>query len=98
MHIVINHLTRMRAGYMCAAGIDWETGQHIRPVLSSSLTTLFLRQNGGPFEVGALVDLGNPRSVGSPPEVEDYHFVAARVTPLRDLDSRDFWQLLEDNA
>ena len=33
MRIVINHLTRMRAGYICAAGVEANTLQHVRPVL-----------------------------------------------------------------
>src|SRR6185503_2915035 len=32
MRVVITHLTRMRRGYICAAGLDFATGNHVRPM------------------------------------------------------------------
>ena len=72
MKIVVTHLTRMQRGTVCVAGLDVETGRHVRPVqpmgvLQSRLTT----PRGGPFDMATIVDLGVTRPVPSPPEVED---------------------------
>lgn len=54
MKIAVNHLTRMQPGYICVAGIDLETGSHVRPVLPSGrLSAALLRRNGGPFDIAA---------------------------------------------
>ena len=64
MRIVVNHLTRMMKGYICAAGIDEETNEHVRPVLPGvRLRVDLLEERGGPFSMAALVDLGRNRSV-----------------------------------
>jgi hypothetical protein len=54
MQIVVNHLTRMQLGYICVAGVDVSSGQHIRPVLRSRLNVDLLARNGGPFDLGIL--------------------------------------------
>ena len=51
MQIIVNHLTRMRPGYMCVAGIDVASKRHIRPVLKRRLTTDLLTLNGGLFDI-----------------------------------------------
>jgi hypothetical protein len=68
VQIVVNHLTRMRGERICVAGIDMQTGEHVRPTTSAAapLTRRLLRSNGGPFEVGAVVDLGSARSGAAP--------------------------------
>ena len=44
MKIVVNHLTRMQPGYICVAGLDFQTNAHVRPVLAGSrLTVSFIR-------------------------------------------------------
>ncbi len=75
MQILVNHLTRMQPGYICVAGIDLETGTHVRPVLwYGRLSTSLLLKNGGPFELGCVVDLGPTVCVGRAPEHEDHRF------------------------
>lgn len=83
MQIVINHLTRMQQGYICAAGFD-AAGRHVRPVLPNErLTADLLMCHGGPFEMGAVVDIGSVRPAGQPPEMEDHEFAPAQARFLR---------------
>src|SRR5260370_42124155 len=49
--LVINHLTRMQQGYICVAGVDLETGRHVRPVLRRRMGTVNLVRNGGLFDM-----------------------------------------------
>jgi len=59
LKIVVNHLTRMQQGYLCVAGLDVNTGEHVRPVLPGQrLPTSLLTRYGGPFDMGVIVDLG----------------------------------------
>jgi hypothetical protein len=74
MYLLINHLTRMRQGFMCTAGVNLATGQHVRPVVRKQLGIDMLARHGGPFDIGALVELGPTLRVGQPPELEDYRF------------------------
>ena len=73
MRIIVTDLTRMREGHICVAGIDLTTGERARPV-GERLGAALLRTNGGPFDVGAIVELGPCRPAGSAPEVEDVLF------------------------
>src|SRR4051812_30745582 len=96
MEIIINHLTRMRPGYICVAGVDLATGRHVRPVLGgTSLGTALLRRHGGPFALGWRVELGAATAVGHPPEVEDWRFEARRARAVAPLPPGEFWALLE---
>ena len=75
MRILVDHLTRMQAGYFCVAGVDVSTLRHVRPVLRRDRLTIdLLRPHGGPFDVGAVVYLGSTTDVGHPPELEDRRF------------------------
>jgi hypothetical protein len=94
MQIVINHLTRMQKGFMCAAGVDLATGRHVRPVLASQLRTNLLACHGGPFELGYRVELGETKFVGKVPEIEDRQFEAAAARLLDRVPPDEFWQLL----
>ena len=95
MKIVVNHLTRMRAGYICVAGIEVETGQHVRPVLGGvNLGTGLLARHGGPFDMAALVDLGRAAAVGHPPETEDVRFERAQARRAGTMPPARFWDLL----
>lgn len=95
MEIVVTHVTRMSVGFICVAGIDPETGRHVRPVTGyGRLTTAMLGRNGGPFELGRRVDLGPTRSVGSPPEVEDQLFRAEAVRVVGEVSADEFVRLL----
>lgn len=81
--IVVNHLTRMGHPRVCVAGIDIDAGgAHLRPVTPRSvpLTTSLLTSEGGPFGVGALVELGETRPAPEPPFVEDQLFNPAAAT------------------
>lgn len=98
MRIVINHLTRMQPGFICVAGLDPTTHQHIRPVLRGRLSRALLRAEGGPFDIGALVELGETVDEGAAPEVEDRAFTAWRATYLRDYEPAAFWMLLRAPA
>jgi hypothetical protein len=98
MHIVINHLTRMQKGFMCVAGVDPDSGRHVRPVLSSQMHTDMLACHGGPFELGYRVELGETKFVGKVPEIEDRQFEAAAARQLDRVPPDQFWQLLTDLA
>lgn len=98
MRIVINHLTRMQPGFICVAGLEPQTHQHIRPVLRGRLSRTLLRAEGGPFDIGALVELGVTTDEGAAPEVEDRAFTAWRATYLRDYEPLAFWSLLQSSA
>ncbi len=97
MQILVNHLTRMQPGYVCAAGVDVNTLDHIRPVLRyGRLSTGLLRLNGGPLDLGSVVDLGPTSNAGRPPELEDRYFDPARAKWLFDDDPDDFWDSLDE--
>lgn len=99
MRIVVNHLTRMEVGYICVAGLEWETGRHVRPVIvNQRLTVDLLRSRCGPFELGAVVDLGPTRYVGQAPEVEDHAFVPERARHCGRLTGQQFWEMLRQCA
>lgn len=98
MRIVVNHLTRMQPGYICVAGLNPGTCQHIRPVLKGRLSRSLLRTEGGPFDIGALVDLGETISEGVAPEVEDHAFTPWKATYLHDVAPAAFWALLQASA
>jgi hypothetical protein len=99
MRILVNHLTRMQPGYFCAAGVDLETGRHVRPVLRRGrLTVDLLSTNGGPFDVGSVLDLGPTISTGRAPELEDYRFDPAETRWLSDDDPEEFWEVLDRTA
>ena len=99
MQILVNHLTRMKPGYICVAGVDINTLGHVRPVpCRGKLSNSLLKTNGGPMDVGAVVDLGLTTDAGRPPEVEDRRFDPQRATWLFDDGPDDFWDSLEEVA
>ena len=99
MRMVVSHLTRMMKGYICAAGIDPVTREHVRPVLPGMrLRASMLESNGGPFRMAALVDLGETRYCGTAPEVEDVEFQVSRAARLGALSGGEFWELLRSVA
>ena len=96
MRIVINHLTRMRAGYICAAGVEANTLQHVRPVLNDgALPFDLLARYGGPFDMARIVELGNPRPNRKKPHVEDRVVVPTQINSGHSLPPDEFWELLK---
>jgi hypothetical protein len=98
MYVVVSHLTRMKPGYFCVAGIDPNTGRHIRPTLGTRLETRLLRQNGGVFEIGALVDLGKTITDGKAPELEDHLFHESNLRFDRNMKPDEFWKIISDSS
>jgi len=96
MVITISHLTRMRPPYICAAGLHDKYA--VRAVTAGQLHKRLLRSNGGPFAIGAVVDLGVAKDVGTPPELEDCRFNPSFAKYVAMEDDRTFWKRLEDIA
>ncbi len=96
MQIVINHLTRMRTQRICIAGIDLERGTHVRPVTPKAdlLTRDLLTENGGPLELAALIDIGQPEAVADPPESEDHRVHARDLKRARTLVGDEYLEVL----
>jgi hypothetical protein len=92
---LIHHLTRMRPGFFCTAGIDLATGHHVRPVVQGlQLGVGHLRGHGGPFDIGAVVDLGLSWHIGRPPEVEDHLFMPRQAKVSRHAMPSELWSWL----
>jgi hypothetical protein len=98
MQIIVNHLTRMQTGYMCVAGINISNNQHVRPVLRTRLPISLLALHGGPFDIASLIDLGQVRYCGSPPEVEDYYFNLQNLRNRGVIPPDQFWKHLQNVA
>lgn len=100
MRIAITHLTKMTHPYLDVAGVD-AFGAHRRPVLATNngenipLGRSLLCSRRGPFQLGAVVDLGEVRSWGQPPEVENILFDLERASLVDVLDPQEFWIRLE---
>ncbi len=93
--IAVNHLTRMRRGFVCVAGVDMRTGRHVRPVLRrGNLPAQVLARYGGPFDIATVVVLRKARPAAAPPEVEDHLFNPKQVQVLRTMGGKEFWMLL----
>lgn len=103
MRISISHLTKISHPYICVAGLD-ASGVHRRPVLAAingknvPLGRSMLCSRRGPFQLGAVVDLGDVRSWGKPPEVENVRFDLESAVLVDVLDPREFWIRLEKSA
>jgi len=98
VQIIVNHVTRMKSPRICVAGVDTETFDHIRPTTPASdpITRGLLRENGGPFGVGALVDLGLVRAEPDPPETEDHRFVTANARRIKDVSDEEYVAVLQE--
>lgn len=97
MKVCLNHLTRMAHPRICVAGVDLDTRRHVRPITGRdhTLTRDMLVENGGPFEVGAIVDLGSIRPNPSPPEVEDHWFWPDQARHLGRLPADEYLELMD---
>ena len=98
MQIVINHLTRMQPGFFCAAGLELKTGLHIRPLMEGGLHTNLLAREGGPFELGAILDLGPTRFTGRAPEIEDRNFERTNLKRVGQMNPVEFRQQIAATA
>lgn len=98
MQILVDHLTRMSSGFICVAGLG-DDGRHVRPVISpNQLPSSLLGRNGGPFSLGAVVDLGDTTPVGTAPEVEDHRFEPGQARLVSMADRYQAWPRLFDSA
>ncbi|MCE5236936.1 hypothetical protein LLH23_00410 [bacterium] len=100
MEIIVTHLTRMRRGYICTAGICAADGRHVRPVFErGNLGVNMLARNGGPFALGRRVHLaGAQKAEAPPPHVEDWTIDRYGLKPLAALAPEEFWALLSAHA
>ena len=98
MRIVVNHLTRMSGERICVAGVDLDAGGHVRPVCPGGLTRRMLTRNGGAFDLGMIVDLGDVMPVPHAPELEDARFDSATAKVVGQMPWPEFWQLLKSLA
>jgi hypothetical protein len=95
--VVINHLTRMERGYICVAGIDLATPQHLRLVLRRErLKTRLLARYGGLFDIGHIVAFRRCRHRPVPPHVEDYVITVPLVTFQAVADPAQYWEMLKN--
>lgn len=86
----------MQPGYICVAGVDVDTPRHVRPVpRRGRLTAGLISPNGGPFDIGSVVDLGPTTYAGRAPELEDHRFDPAMARWLFDDDPGDYWDALD---
>jgi hypothetical protein len=89
----------MQPGYFCVAGLEASTPRHIRPVLRHGRLTLdLLSTGGGPFDIGAIVDLGPTTHAPHAPELEDHRFDPSSTHWLSDDDPDAFWEALDGVA
>jgi hypothetical protein len=96
VRIVVNHVTRMTGPRICVAGIDTATYRHVRPVTppGDPLTRVLLRENGGPFGAGALVDIGSVAACPNAPETEDHEFDMTCAKRVSDVGDEAYLELL----
>lgn len=99
MRVAITHLTRMRNGHVCVAGVDIDTLRHVRPVLPArQLGVRELAPRGGPFDLATVVELGNVTPAPAPPAVEDHRFHPWQAAPLVSIPGPAYWDLLTQLA
>lgn len=98
MKICISQLTRMAAPRICIAGIAIDPPRHIRPITGRehSLSRDQLVENGGAFEIGRVMDLGEVTASPSPPETEDHWFSPDRASCIGRLPPDDYLTLLDE--
>lgn len=91
MEIIINHLTRMTAGYFCVAGLTRAGNRHVRPVTGRRLPRSFLDRDGGVFGLASTIEIGPTTPSPSPPEMEDETFNPADARLVANLSEEEFW-------
>jgi hypothetical protein len=90
----------MEAPRICLAGIQPQTGRHVRPTTgrSNPLTRELLAEEGGPLALGALIDLGEVRASPDPPATEDHLFWPGRIAVLGRLSARRYLEVLRAHS
>jgi hypothetical protein len=85
---------------ICIAGIEPDSRTHLRPTTGPDdpLTRKLLADTGGPFELGAVVELGATTPQPSAPEVEDHRFEPAGVRRIGRLKPDKYLGLLDEVA
>lgn len=98
MQILVTHVTRMAHGFCCVAGLSEREHRHVRPVAGQRLHTGLLAPPG-PFDMGAVVELGRTHPAGArPPEVEDALFAPERARRAGYVSPSRLWSILEETA
>lgn len=85
---------------ICVAGVDLGTKGHVRPITGKAhtMTRDMLVENGGPFEIGAVAELGSVRPSPSPPEVEDHWFWPDQAQRVGRLSADEYLALMDEIA
>jgi hypothetical protein len=95
MKIVVTHLTCMQRGTVCVAGLDVESGRHVRPVVPMGvLQSRVTAPRGRAFDMATVVDLGLTRAVPTPPEVEDVEITWWHARAAGLVEPTLFWDML----
>jgi hypothetical protein len=86
----------MTGSRICVAGVETVRYRHVRPITppGDPLTRVLLREHGGPFGAGALVDIGSVEACPSAPETEDHKFDVTRAKRVGDADEKAYLELL----
>lgn len=82
---------------ICVAGIEVDSKQHLRPVTASALplSRALLAEAGGPFQIGAGIELGETQPRPDPPETEDHLCDPGQVEALGRLSGEEYLDLLD---
>jgi hypothetical protein len=96
VQIVLNHITRFTGTRICIAGVELAELEHVRPTTPSSdpITRELLSDEGGPVQIGALLDIGEATPDPSPPETEDHLFATSNAELVELLDGDTYLEML----
>jgi hypothetical protein len=97
MQIVLNHVTRFTGKRICIAGVELAELKHVRPTTPSSdlITRELLSDEGGPVQIGALIDIGDATPDPSAPETEDHLFATSDAELVELIDGDTYLELLK---
>ncbi|HUG13618.1 MAG TPA: hypothetical protein VMM78_01255 [Thermomicrobiales bacterium] len=84
----------MEPDFVCAAGIDVETGRHVRPIQNRRLRVVDCATLGGPYDIGTVLEFSRTRARPEPPEVEDHEYMVQALQPVGRLAAEEFWNVL----
>jgi len=97
VRVFVNHLTRMAEDRICVAGIEAGGERDVRPITrrQDPLTRGLLKENGGPFALGALVDIRDARPTPTHPETEDHWVWLDRLRAVGQLSPEQYLDLID---